>query len=225
MRGPEQPSDFAFQPGDRSVPVALTFESNPVEPDFERTKRLLDQINAVISGYDPVLKERARDILLTSSFGSKGLPAIESTVPEDREPEPIPNESPSKVCPGAHTLKDYADTWLPRSGYDRALLALYYLRKALGLRSATGRQITKELNESGLSVANISVYMHGNARLLRVQSRVFKGKKGTKQSRNIYAITDVGIYYVETRFNLDYIEAAPSSSAPHAYSLISHKSR
>lgn len=225
MRGPEQPSDFAFQPGHRSVPLALTFESNPAAPDFERTKRLLDQINAAISGYDPVLREAARDILLRRSFGSESLPAVQSATPEDREPEPSPDKPPSKVQAGAHTLKDYADTWLPRSGYDRALLALYYLRKALGLRSATGRQITKELNESGLSVANISVAMHENARLLRVQSRVLNGNKGTKQSRNIYAITDVGIYYVETRFNLDYIEAAPSSSPPHAYSLISHKSR
>jgi hypothetical protein len=37
--------------------------------DFERTKTLLDQINRAISGYDPVLKERARDLLLEQAFG------------------------------------------------------------------------------------------------------------------------------------------------------------
>jgi hypothetical protein len=42
--------------------------------DFEQTKDILDQINRAISGYDPVLKERARDLLLERAFASEEAP-------------------------------------------------------------------------------------------------------------------------------------------------------
>jgi hypothetical protein len=38
---------------------------------FERARELLDEVNAVIAEYDPVLKEKARDILLEVLFGSQ----------------------------------------------------------------------------------------------------------------------------------------------------------
>jgi len=168
-------------------------------PEFTETKRLLDEINAAISGYDPILKEHARDILLKTIFGWE---THRSDDPRNRSEMPS-ERSESQMRPRALTVKDYAEKWIPRTGSDRALLGLYYLKKALGLRSATGRQISKELKENGMEVANISVAMHENVRLRRAESRVIRGQKGTKQARNDYAITDIGIQYVESRFELD----------------------
>src|SRR5262245_47803465 len=42
----------------------------PME-ELQEVKALLDEINEAISGYDPVLKERARDILLDRAFGGR----------------------------------------------------------------------------------------------------------------------------------------------------------
>src|SRR5215217_524145 len=38
--------------------------------DLRGVKEMLDEINAAISSYDPVLKERARDILIERAFGA-----------------------------------------------------------------------------------------------------------------------------------------------------------
>ena len=169
-----------------------------VPPEFdEKTKRLLDEINAAISEYDPILKEQARDILLKSIFGweaQNNEKLADASAAKDRE----------AFTKATVTLKDYSEKWQPRTACDRALLSLYYLKRALGLRSATGRQIKKELEHNGMNVTNISVAMHENVRLMRAQSRVIRGTKGTRQSRNDYAITDFGIQYIESRFNLEY---------------------
>jgi DNA-binding PadR family transcriptional regulator len=84
------------------------------------------------------------------------------------------------------------------------LLSLYYFKKTLHLQSATGFQLARELRENGMPPANISVAMQANVRLQRAESRVIRGEKGTRQSRNEYVITEAGIQYVESRFNLDY---------------------
>src|SRR5687767_10411410 len=42
--------------------------------DLRGVKELLDEINAAISSYDPVFKERARDILLERAFGGGSAP-------------------------------------------------------------------------------------------------------------------------------------------------------
>ena len=39
--------------------------------ELQEVKALLDEINEAISGYDPVLKERARDLLLERAFGAR----------------------------------------------------------------------------------------------------------------------------------------------------------
>ncbi|HYW12253.1 MAG TPA: hypothetical protein VE871_09850, partial [Longimicrobium sp.] len=38
--------------------------------DLRQVKEVLDEINAAISSYDPVLKEHARDLLLARAFGT-----------------------------------------------------------------------------------------------------------------------------------------------------------
>ena len=54
--------------------------------DLNEVKALLDEINQAISGYDPVLKERARDILLEHAFRRAG--ARSGAVDADRPPGP-----------------------------------------------------------------------------------------------------------------------------------------
>jgi hypothetical protein len=39
--------------------------------DIKEAKKMLDEINAAVGSYDPVLKEQARDILLKQAFGSE----------------------------------------------------------------------------------------------------------------------------------------------------------
>jgi len=41
----------------------------PQTDSLEETIRVLNEINAAVSGYDPVLREKARDILLAKAFG------------------------------------------------------------------------------------------------------------------------------------------------------------
>jgi hypothetical protein len=40
--------------------------------DIKETKKLLDEINAAVASYDPVLKEQARDILPKTSYMWRG---------------------------------------------------------------------------------------------------------------------------------------------------------
>ena len=170
-------------------------------PDFGETKRLLDRINALISKYDPVLKEQARDILLKSAFDWEN-PNSDARNRLETALESSHSQTKSKVP----SLKDHAEMWQPRTCCETALLGLYYLKIALGLRSATGRQVQNELKQNGMELANISVAMYQNVRLLRVHSTVINGKKNTRQARNRYAVTDFGIQYVESRFNRGSIE-------------------
>lgn len=172
--------------------------------EFKEAKDLLDEINTAISGYDPILKEQARDILLKATFGWENQGKTAKDRELHKESQILASDFGSDHRRRSGTLGDYARTWLPRTGADRALLSLYYLKKELRLKSPTGYQIATELRENGMPLANISVAMHENVKHHRAESRVIRGKKGTRQSRNEYAITGVGIQYIESRFDLDY---------------------
>jgi hypothetical protein len=176
------------------------------ERDFKETKQLLDEINAAISGYDPVLKEPARDILLMSIFGWEarkkgGL---------GNKPEVAFAEPESTTTIQALTLKEYAERCMPRTRIEGALLGLCYLKKALGLRSATGRQLNTVLRRNGMGVSNIADAMRENVRLLRAENRIISGTRGTRHIRNEYAITDFGIQYVESTFSVHCIKGCNS---------------
>jgi hypothetical protein len=192
------PTHFKGHSGKLTL-TAMSRRLDIVMPEFRETKQLLDEINTAILGYDPVLKEHARDILLREVFGlgKHGERSLNQTSSEPRHAE-------SRKESAVPTLINYVEKWVPRTGVDRALLGLYYLKKVLGMESATGYQISKELRESGMRPANISVAMQENVKLQRALSRHKNGDKGTKRARNEYEITEVGIQYVESRFNLDY---------------------
>jgi hypothetical protein len=104
---------------------------------FEETKSLLDKINVVIMGYDPILREQARDILLREAFG------VTKIDPAER-PGDMSNHLPSDEFRKAH-LASYLARWSPKTQADRALLCLYYLRKTFAYHSVTAHQLTEEL--------------------------------------------------------------------------------
>jgi hypothetical protein len=51
---------------------------NRAKMDFDRARALLDEVNSAIAGYDEVLKERARDILLETLFDGQATPGSPS---------------------------------------------------------------------------------------------------------------------------------------------------
>jgi hypothetical protein len=119
---------------------------------FDHTKRLLEEINAAISGYDPVLREKARDILLAKAFGF--------AIAKDDSGFSLLENDPSKI-----ELKDLIDTWTPQTQNERALLCAYYLQHIRGYGRLRGRQIQGKLKRYGLRVTNVSVAINENVKI------------------------------------------------------------
>src|SRR3954453_553613 len=71
----------------------------PGEPmeELQEVKALLDEINEAISGYDPVLKERARDLLLERAFGARaGRSAPRAAAADEGEGGAAGEEAPRR---------------------------------------------------------------------------------------------------------------------------------
>ncbi len=159
---------------------------------LDEKKRLLDQINSVILGYDPVLREKAADILLVEVFGPS---ATEHSATNGHEPR-TPG-SPTKRGSVAY-LRDLIDRWPAETQVNRALLSAYHLQKVLGHRWITGRQIQNNLKKLGLRLTNVTVATSLNCkidqpRMKKIRSR---GRKG-----NYYIVTPTGITYVENKLS------------------------
>jgi hypothetical protein len=157
------------------------------EYDLEDTRRLLDEINAAISKYDPVLRNHARDILLSKAFGSD-----HNSKSETRDTDEEPGRAPSAV---RRSFESLMASWQPRTHGDRALLAAYYLQMVLRVRVVTGNQINRQLKKHGLGITNVSVSTNENIRT--VPPRMKKIKRVRK--RNGYSITKVGAEYVRNK--------------------------
>lgn len=158
---------------------------------LDEKKRLLDQINTAISGYDPVLREKARDILLAEVFG----PSTGDVARNGHEPSTpgSPTNGGTVAC-----LKDLIDRWPPETQANRALLSAYHLQRVLGHRWITGRQIQNNLKKLGLRLTNVTVATSLNwniaqPRMRKIRSR---GNKG-----NYYIVTATGIRYVENKLS------------------------
>jgi len=167
--------------------------------DIHRVKALLDEINAAISGYDPVLKERARDILLRSA-----LPEFEGTSAEGREVSGPPTESPeTEPRRTPETLRELAQDAPPRRASEAALLGAYYLRVIRGQELLGSQAINAELKRAGLTVSNITraIETNLNARPPLMEQVTKLGT--TKQARKQYHITDTGIRKVEQRLGME----------------------
>ena len=157
--------------------------------DLAHAKALLDEINAAISGYDAVLKERARDILLDEAFGAGSHVRNGSSR--------RPGRPAGRRARGAPTA--LLDEWRPEAMAERALLGAYVLAGGRADRTVTSQSVNAELKRHGLTVPNITRAIEGNLRS-RPPLMLQKKKLGTtRQARKQYVVTAAGVEYVEAR--------------------------
>ncbi|MBV9774821.1 MAG: hypothetical protein JO040_12780 [Gemmatimonadetes bacterium] len=168
--------------------------------DLKEVKELLDEINQAISSYDPVLKERARDILIERAFG----PSSGSDQASASAPAPRPRGRPRKES-GGEGGEDSADLgsllsrWNPSTMSDKALLGAYYLSQVRGDENVTSQAINSELKRNGLAISNITRAIEANMRPDRPLMVQEKKMGSTKQARKQYRITPAGVDAVERR--------------------------
>ena len=169
--------------------------------DLKDAKELLDEINQAISSYDPVLKERARDILIERAFGSAASspPAAADTgAPAGRTRGRARREGGAGQGESVD-LDALLARWNPTTMSDKALLGAYYLARVRGENTVTSQAINSELKRHGLPISNITRAIEANMRPdrpLMVQER----KMGsTKQARKQYRITQAGLDTVERK--------------------------
>src|SRR5690348_10724322 len=109
----------------------------PGEPmeELQEVKALLDEINEAIAGYDPVLKERARDLLLERAFGARagraraaGSDAAEAAGEEAprRRGRPRGSTTTRRSTGGISSL---VERWKPETMAERALLGAFVLAR------------------------------------------------------------------------------------------------
>lgn len=173
--------------------------------DLREVRALLDEINAAISSYDPVLKERARDILLERAFrgdSSSSAPADEGAAqgeePARRRPG-RPKGSGTGPRRPVQQVGALVEQWRPETMAERALLGAYVLSRGRPDRTVTSQAINAELKRNGLPVPNITRAIESNLRS-RPPLMTQKKKMGTtRQARKQYAITQEGVELVESR--------------------------
>jgi hypothetical protein len=180
--------------------------------DLQEVKALLDEINATISSYDPVLKETARDILIERAFGrSRGAPARapRRTGDEgDGEGAAAGEEAPRRrgrprgstnARRAGGSVGSLIERWRPETMAERALLGAYVLARGRADRTVTSQAINAELKRNGLPVPNITRAIESNLRA-RPPLMVQKKKMGTtRQARKQYALTQEGVDLVESK--------------------------
>ncbi|HEX8362938.1 MAG TPA: hypothetical protein VF613_22635 [Longimicrobium sp.] len=175
--------------------------------DLREVRALLDEINAAISSYDPVLKERARDILLERAFQGGGAAAApaESAGAGDAAEEPVrrrpgrPKGSGTGPRRAVQAVGTLVEQWRPETMAERALLGAYVLSRGRPDRTVTSQAINAELKRNGLPVPNITRAIESNLRS-RPPLMTQKKKMGTtRQARKQYAITQEGVDHVLSR--------------------------
>lgn len=166
--------------------------------DLTEAKELLDEINTTISSYDPVLKEKARDILLERAFGSAQAapPSTTSGAPRGRG---RPRAESGGGGEEAGDLASLLTRWSPTTMSDKALLGAYWLTRARGEDTVTSQAINSELKRNGLAISNITRAIEANMRPDRPLMVQEKKMGSTKQARKQYRITPAGVETVERK--------------------------
>src|ERR1700687_1811352 len=143
-------------------------------PDISDVKKLLDEINAAVSSYDPIMKEMARDLLLKQAFGvgvtkvqssPHTAAALETSTGADAGATPVP-------------FNALIEKWTPTTQADWALLGAYYFQQIAGGQNVTGLQVNKELKQHGYGVANITDCFSAN--MQTEPARMLQTKKSGK---------------------------------------------
>ncbi len=161
--------------------------------DISETKKILDQINAALESYDPVLKEKARDVLLKQAFGV-----------EANSVKPPASSGKGQVAPveaNPIAFHQLVEKWTPDTQAEWSLLASYYFQEVLGKESLTAFEINKELKQHGAVISNITVSLEENINQNPALMRQI-GKAGkTKQAKKKYIVTTNGINFVKDKLN------------------------
>jgi|SRR5271154_5517214 len=162
---------------------------------ISEVKKLLDEINAAVASYDPVLKEKARDLLLKQAFGTS---ATQPQAPSHTTSDP---HSEGKRTDGATAapFNTLIEKWTPATQADWALLGAYYFQRIMGEQNVTGLQVNKELKQHGYGVTNITDCFTSN--MQSEPARMLQTKKSgkSKQAKKLYLVTTAGLKYVEDR--------------------------
>jgi hypothetical protein len=166
--------------------------------DISDAKELLDEINTAISSYDPVLKEKARDILLERAFGSSEAATSGGSSGQRARGRPRSDAS-SGGREDAGDLASLLTRWSPTTMSDKALLGAYYLTRARGEDTVTSQAINSELKRNGLAISNITRAIEANMRPDRPLMVQEKKMGSTKQARKQYRITPAGVETVERK--------------------------
>jgi hypothetical protein len=182
--------------------------------DLKQVKELLDEINAAISSYDPVLKERARDLLLERAFGApaarpRRAPAAstggdeadggEEEAPRRRPGRPRGSGTGRRAPRGGVQMNSLLGQWTPETMAERALMGAYTLSRGKADKTVTSQAINAELKRAHIPVPNITRAIESN---LRAKPPLMTQKKKmgtTRQARKQYAITAEGVEFVEAR--------------------------
>jgi hypothetical protein len=177
--------------------------------DLNEVKALLDEINQAISSYDPVLKEKARDILLEHAFrragaARSGAADAESAAPSGDGAGGRRRGRPRKKGAeanggGAPSLASLLERWNPSTMADKALLGAYYIAHVRGEGTVTSQAINSELKKNNLPISNITRAIEANMRPDRPLMVQEKKMGTTKQARKQYRITPEGVETVESR--------------------------
>lgn len=162
-------------------------------PDISDVKKLLDEINAAVSSYDPILKEKARDLLLKQAFGAEAYSL--KTAPSSGKDE---NNSAAADPVAFHQL---VEKWTPDTQAEWALLASYYFQEVLRKESLTAFEVNKELKQHGSVISNITTSLDENINQNPALMRQI-GKAGkTKQAKKKYIVTTNGINFVKDKLS------------------------
>lgn len=165
--------------------------------DLEKVKSLLDEVNQAISSYDPVLKEKARDILLEHAFRGAGAPAAP---PARRRGRP---RRQAGAAPGVPSLGSLLERWTPATMAEKALLGAYYVSRVRGEGNVTSQAINTELKRNNMPISNITRAIEANMRPDRPLMAQEKKMGSTKQARKQYSITPEGVEFVERRLGTE----------------------
>lgn len=157
---------------------------------MRESKRILDEINEAISGYDPALKEKACDLLISVAFQGQAA----------GEARPVSLTGPGAPArEGRNGFATLLAEWRPRRASEKALLAAYYLEKVKAETPLTSQQINSELKDHRLSVSNITRAIDTNVKATPPLINQLRKLGTTRQARKQYAVTPEGVREVERR--------------------------
>ena len=165
--------------------------------EFTDAKALLDQVNKALAAYDPILKERARDILLEKAFGRQPVRYQNDTTAVSAQGDFASDEHAEK----APSFDSLLERWTPTTQQDLALLGAYYFNVVLVQDSVSGADINRVLKDHGRGSKNITQDL--GAHISSQPSLILQVKKSgnSRQARKLYKITSPGIKYVEARLD------------------------